>query len=1077
MKKTAVFTLTLLVLSTIGLQTAFAQDSPQLNLPEGATARLGKGRINELAYSPDGTRLAVASSIGIWLYDTATGREIALLTGHTDEVRSVAFSPDGSTIASGSRDATIRLWDAETGTHQRTLTGHRVHVYSVAFSPDGSTIASGSLDATIRLWDATTGTHQRTLTGHRGTVYSVAFSPDGSTIASGSSDATIRLWDAETGTHQRTLTGHIYDVNSVAFSPDGRTIASSDYGVTIRLWDAETGTHQRTLTGHRGTVNSVALSPDGSTIASGSLDATIRLWDAETGTHQRTLTGHTDWVNSVAFSPDGSTIASGSLDATIRLWDATTGTHQRTLTGHIYDVNSVAFSPDGSTILSGGGPHDTIRLWNATTGTHQRILITWVSSVVFSPDGGTIASGRSDAIFLRNATTGKTRVLTGHWRRVNSVAFSPDGGTIASGSDDATIRLWDADTGRTLRTFRGHTEAVNSVAFSPDGGTIASGSDDATIRLWDAETGTHQHTLTGHIYDVNSVAFSPDGRTIASGSDDATIRLWDAETGTHQRTLTGHTDWVRSVAFSPDGSTIASGSLDATIRLWDAETGTHQHTLTGHIYDVNSVAFSPDGGTIASGSWDGTVILWDVSEWMGPRPTPTDVRGPSVSKMSNVTDGEEDADLEVLNRDGIIIEFDEDIAWSSLKLTYEGGTDLGWVSTVKDNKVTLTPIEGQELFHETFYVVRGTVRDGVGNETDLTLTFVAVKSPVTTDNEPTPTTDSRQAFESSAPSGYTRVTLSNSGTVWGVPAKYTTDSNVGKVTYMLLAKVKECDFATAELARQSKVYIKTQSLGHLNNYQSETVCGISSSTWSSSWNGIRITHLRFFDESSSSNINEAIYNSSTGQYELTSAPTGLKEDVNSDGIVNILDLVLVASNLGQTGQNAGDVNGDGVVNILDLVKVAGALGNAAAAPSLYPQVLEMLTSADVHQWLTQAQHLNLTDATSQRGILFLEQLLAALTPKETALLPNYPNPFNPETWIPYRLAEDALVTLTIYDGSGRVVRTLDVGHRTAAFYESRSKAIHWDGRNEVGEGVASGVYFYHLSAGDYSATRKMLILK
>ena len=206
-------------------------------------------------------------------------------------------------------------------------------------------------------------------------------------------------------------------------------------------------------------------------------------------------------------------------------------------------------------------------------------------------------------------------------------------------------------------------------------------------------------------------------------------------------------------------------------------------------------------------------------------------------------------------------------------------------------------------------------------------------------------------------------------------------------------------------------------------------------------------------------------------------PESLTGDVNQDGVVNILDLVLVASNLGQTGQNAGDVNGDGVVNILDLVKVAGALGNAAAAPSLYPQALEMFTAADVHQWLTQAQHLKLTDATSQRGILFLEQLLAALIPKETALLPNYPNPFNPETWIPYRLAEDAFVTLTIYNGSGRVVRTLDVGHRTAAFYESRSKAIYWDGRNEFGEGVASGVYFYHLSAGDYSATRKMLILK
>ena len=203
----------------------------------------------------------------------------------------------------------------------------------------------------------------------------------------------------------------------------------------------------------------------------------------------------------------------------------------------------------------------------------------------------------------------------------------------------------------------------------------------------------------------------------------------------------------------------------------------------------------------------------------------------------------------------------------------------------------------------------------------------------------------------------------------------------------------------------------------------------------------------------------------------------LTGDVNGDGMVNIQDLVLVAGRLGQSGANSADVNGDGSVNIQDLVLVAGALGNTSAAPSLHPHSLEILTAADVKLWLTHAQQLDLTDATSLRGIRFLEQLLAALTPKETHCCPNYPNPFNPETWIPYRLAEDAFVTLTIYDGRGQIVRTLDVGHQSAAFYETRSKAIHWDGRNEFGEGVASGVYFYHLSAGDFSATRKMLIIK
>ena len=203
----------------------------------------------------------------------------------------------------------------------------------------------------------------------------------------------------------------------------------------------------------------------------------------------------------------------------------------------------------------------------------------------------------------------------------------------------------------------------------------------------------------------------------------------------------------------------------------------------------------------------------------------------------------------------------------------------------------------------------------------------------------------------------------------------------------------------------------------------------------------------------------------------------LTGDVNGDGMVNIQDLVLVAGRLGQSGANSADVNGDGTVNIQDLVLVAGALGNTSAAPSLHPHSLEILTAADVKLWLTHAQQLDLTDATSLRGIRFLEQLLAALLPTETTLLPNYPNPFNPETWIPYRLAEDAFVTLTIYDGRGQIVRTLDVGYQSAAFYETRSKAIHWDGRNEFGEGVTSGVYFYYLSAGDFSATRKMLIIK
>ncbi|MYG06935.1 T9SS type A sorting domain-containing protein [Candidatus Poribacteria bacterium] len=233
-------------------------------------------------------------------------------------------------------------------------------------------------------------------------------------------------------------------------------------------------------------------------------------------------------------------------------------------------------------------------------------------------------------------------------------------------------------------------------------------------------------------------------------------------------------------------------------------------------------------------------------------------------------------------------------------------------------------------------------------------------------------------------------------------------------------------------------------------------------------------------------LSDVLVSNSTGETfapqienaEITE-PTKLTGDVNGDGTVNIADLVLVASNLGQTGSNAADVNSDGVVNIADLVLVAGALGTSASAPSLHLQALEMLTATDVKQWLSAAQHLKPESHGYEftRGIRFLQQLLVALTPKESALLPNFPNPFNPETWIPYHLAKGADVTLHIYAMNGALVRTLTLGHQAAGKYQNRSRTAYWDGKNAFGEPVASGLYFYTLTAGDFTATRKMLIQK
>ena len=238
-----------------------------------------------------------------------------------------------------------------------------------------------------------------------------------------------------------------------------------------------------------------------------------------------------------------------------------------------------------------------------------------VTSVRFSPDSRILASASYDKTMkLWDVNTGKEiKTLTSHTGIVNSVSFSPNGKILASASEDKTVKLWDINSGQEIKTFKGHTMVVYSVSFSPDGKTLASASADKTVKLWDINTGREIKTLTGHTNSVHSISFSPDGKTLASASGDKTVKLWDINTGREIKTLEGHTQILTSASFSPDGKTIASASTDKTVKLWDVNTGREIRTFKGHTDNILSVSFSRDGKTIASASKDKTVKLWDAN--------------------------------------------------------------------------------------------------------------------------------------------------------------------------------------------------------------------------------------------------------------------------------------------------------------------------------------------------------------------------------------------------------------------------------------------------------------------------------
>ncbi len=580
------------------------------------------GNILCVAFSRDGTILATGDTdCRIRLWDARTGQLRGICTGHTHWVRSVALSPDGRFIASGSADTTVRLWDAQTYESIRIHTDGDREVHTVAFNPQGNLLASGSADNTVRIWNVLRGKCCQVLTGHTHWIRSVAFRRDGNLLASGSADTTVRLWDVKTGKCLQTFTGHTHWVRSIAFTDDGQTLISGSGDKTIKYWNLETGNCDRTDTGHDGGIYSIAISPDGGCLASGSSDKTIRFWDIETGEILKTFHGKTDQVFAIAFSADDRTMACVSQNQIVTLWHWQIDRCFRTLHGHTDWAFPVAFHPQGP-LLASGSSDRAVKIWDVTAGELLHSLrghTDQIMCVAFGSDGETLASGSADGtVRLWDVQTRSCfRVLQGHTDWVDSVSFNANTQMVVSGSGDGTLRLWDVETGECLRILTGHTDQIYSVVYRPIAGrdipTIASGSADLTVKVWNADTGECLQTLSGHQSRIYTVAFNPDGSLLTSASADGTVKIWDVKTGECLQTFAEHDNWVYSVVFCGDGNSIASASADGTVRIWDVKTGECLHVCTGHTHQLCAVAASPDGAMLASGSQDQTVRIWDAN--------------------------------------------------------------------------------------------------------------------------------------------------------------------------------------------------------------------------------------------------------------------------------------------------------------------------------------------------------------------------------------------------------------------------------------------------------------------------------
>ena len=909
-----------------------------------------------------------------------------------------------------------------------------------------------------------------------------------------------------------TLLEHGGGVRTVEFSPVNASLfASAGESNLIKLWNLKNNT-ARTLRGHTGIVNSIAFSPNGNLLASVSDDRTIKLWNVHNSQNIATLREGTQFVT-VAFSPDGQLLATGGWRH-VKLWDVRRRVVIATLQ-HDKFIQAVTFSHDGQFLAAGDARESsgTVKVWDVESRQVVAMLeedLVVVRSVTFSSDDRYLASSHyngevkvwnvSDWELLRTMPAGDY-----------DIAFSPDGKMIA-GTRNASVNLWWVEDGTKVAQVPGPTGWMHPVDFSHDGTSLAVGGEDGIVRLWRIDTspidgreeGTVQILHTDTYFQQLPKANSVNGDDIPDPAPPAAVvrDFYELDPFYEQWINVGGLPVLASAKVNPYAVKEAAWLIQQVI---------------GHSPDLLKV-MAGNGGRINIMAHN--ELITQIPDFSYLKPDFFyDRRLRGLFERRITICGEEN-----------ILRYRGDIARGYNTLLHEFAHalhELGLNSVKSDfDNVLRSTYESaidSGLWHGTY---AGTSHweywaEGVGFWFNSSDDFHFTTNAINTREELKVYDPDLAAlvFEVFGDSEW-RYTLPTTRTHlphlqgFNLPDTPTFEwSQELDALYEQLESDPDSDgggrwvnlrpYDPSELSSLKSNIIGGHSIIILVNLTGNDVL-----FYSVEQDGVEVFHARvgnsvrpfptnagriwLLKDSEGKNLAAYRADVQTGRIlvsrELTGSvhtviadePIAPAWDVNRDGQINILDLVLVAQHLGGAApaNSQVDVNGDGTVNILDLVVVAQHLGESTgdAAPSLLVRDSQ-LDPMIIQAWIEQAYAENDGSLMFQQGIANLHRLLALMIPKETSLLPNYPNPFNPETWIPYQLSKPADVSVSIYAADGRLVRTLALGYQPVGIYESRSRAAYWDGRNTLGEPVASGLYFYTLTAGEFTATRKMLIKK